>query len=952
MRQSHDMISLPVDPSEMSKAHKKLPILRFRRRLPTTLYAVAIVMSLGSGCKDRATDAELVAAAKVSIEKRDSASAIVRLKTVLQHNPQLGEARFLLGKALLGVGDAASALVELQKALDLHHDANLVVPELARAMLQAGQVKEVIQRYKSLQLTDQTARVDVATTLAAAYAGRSELELSLEAVNQALGADPRFRPALLLKARLAGLHRDYAQAQGLVDQVLQGDPANAEAWTLKGTLVLFSTGDEGAAMVHFRKAIESDPKYLPAQANVMSYLLLRRDLPGFEAQLTKLRQVLPNHPQTRLYGAQLLYLKGDVPQAREAVQQLLRVDPKNASTLQLAGAIELQDRKLLPAEGYLTKALQIAPNTPVAQRLLAETHIRAGRADKALATLAPLLSDPGPDSSTLALAGEAHLLNGAVKLADEFFARAAQLNPTDLGIRTRVALGRLAKGEDDGAIAELASIASQDPSGAADQRFISVLLGRQRLEPALVAIAALEKKLPTNPLGATIRGRVALQVKNYLGARAGFERALTLSAQYFPAVEGLARVDVAEGKPQEAQKRYEAFLKSQPRNDQALLALAEIKEKAGAPRQAVVDLINQAVSANPASAQPRVLLINYFLGRREYTKALDEVQSALSSLPEDPRLLVLLGQTRFRMGDTAQALGAYQRLVAAHPRADESYLRLADAQLAAKRAREAEQTLLNLLEMNNRSLDGQTALIAIRSAQGRFDEALRVAKSVQTQRPEQGVGWLVEGDLQMIRKDRPAAIKAYRESLKRSRTAPVAIKLHAALAASGQASEAETFAQKWQVEFPRDAVFRFYLAEIAMNATNYAVAERRFRDVLAITPDDARALNNLACMLLKQAKPGALQAAESANRIQPESPAIIDTLAMALADDRQFSRALKLQRKLVEDLPRAPSLRLNLARIYFQSGDKTAARKELELLKALGSKFDEQPEVTRLLSLL
>jgi len=50
--------------------------------------------------------------------------------------------------------------------------------------------------------------------------------------------------------------------------------------------------------------------------------------------------------------------------------------------------------------------------------------------------------------------------------------------------------------------------------------------------------------------------------------------------------------------------------------------------------------------------------------------------------------------------------------------------------------------------------------------------------------------------------------------------------------------------------------------------------------------------------------------------------------------------------------PQNNGLRLTLARIYLESGDKANARTELETLAKLGDKFGAQDEVSKLLATL
>jgi Flp pilus assembly protein TadD len=86
--------------------------------------------------------------------------------------------------------------------------------------------------------------------------------------------------------------------------------------------------------------------------------------------------------------------------------------------------------------------------------------------------------------------------------------------------------------------------------------------------------------------------------------------------------------------------------------------------------------------------------------------------------------------------------------------------------------------------------------------------------------------------------------------------------------------------------------------------------------------------------------------------LMPNQPAMIDTLAMAMAAERQLDGALTLQKQAVELAPDDNGLRLNLARIALQAGDKALARKELERLQALGPTLPYRSEVATLIKAL
>ncbi len=124
-----------------------------------------------AGCGGK-SETQLVASAKSHLESKDVKAATIELKAALQKNPNSVEARYLLGKTLLDAGDAQSAVVELNKARDLHQDDNLVLPALAKAQLATGQAKNVSDSYAGVTLSDPKAAAELKALVAAAYAAQ------------------------------------------------------------------------------------------------------------------------------------------------------------------------------------------------------------------------------------------------------------------------------------------------------------------------------------------------------------------------------------------------------------------------------------------------------------------------------------------------------------------------------------------------------------------------------------------------------------------------------------------------------------------------------------------------------------------------------------------------------------------------------------------------------------
>ncbi|MEQ8206018.1 MAG: tetratricopeptide repeat protein, partial [Woeseia sp.] len=91
-----------------------------------------------SGCGEGKTADDLIARAHRALEERQFDTALIELKNALQKDPTNAEARFLLGKSHLELGDAAAARVATEKAITLGLRKESAYVQLARAELLGG----------------------------------------------------------------------------------------------------------------------------------------------------------------------------------------------------------------------------------------------------------------------------------------------------------------------------------------------------------------------------------------------------------------------------------------------------------------------------------------------------------------------------------------------------------------------------------------------------------------------------------------------------------------------------------------------------------------------------------------------------------------------------------------------------------------------------------------------
>ena len=916
-----------------------------------TLSALALTsLVLLAACGGSTSEKDLLASATTFLGQNDPKAAAIQLKNALQINPESPTARYLLGKALLASGDPVGAEVELLRARQLKHPDAEVLPELARAQLALGHFKALTDDMTAVNFDGDAPMADLQTSLAAGYIMQGARDRAQTAIDRALQLSPKFVPALITRARLKVAGGDVDGALQGLQEVIALAPGNVSAWLLRADLLLKGKGDLEGAATAYNGALRIKPDLPQAHSALIQMQFQKRDVPAATAQYEAMKKALPKHPDTLLFEAQIALAKKDFNGARELLKNALLKTPDHPRMLFTAGAVELQLGAISQAEAYLARAVQLAPGDAGVRRMLARTQLRAGQPGKAMATLKPILESPGVDADSLTMAGEAQLGNGDAKSSEAYFNHAIRVRPSDSRARTALALAQVARGNPDGGLTELRQIAAADPGVSADLALISTLLRQGDFDRALAAIDGLEKKQPQLALANNLRGQVLLRRKDPAGARKSFEAALAKQPTLFSAVASLAALDLVEKKPAQAQARFDDLLKADPKNSQALLALAELKARTGGTPAEVLAQLNLAVTTNPDDAYSRLALIDQHLSQKNFKAALVAAQGAVAALPEDFDLLGKLGQVLLANGDTNQAQTTFQKMISIQPRSIAGLLGLADAQLAAKDDDGAARTVKKALDLAPDSLPVQRAFIMLAARQKRYDEALPVARRMQTGRSNDALGWLLEGEVALAQQKWDAAATAFRAATGKANPGQSPGRLHFALLSAKKQADASRMADGWLKDHPKDLAFMQYLGDSALNNGDYPLAEKRYRDMLVVQAEQPVALNNIAWLLMQQGKPGALGFAERAVKAAPEQAPLIDTLAQALAEEKRWPEAIDQQQMALALAPEANAFRLNLAKYLLQSGDKVGALAELQILAKKGKAVREQAEVQALIA--
>lgn len=869
-------------------------------------------------------------------------AALVLLKQHLADDANSAEGRFLLGQALLRNRDPRAAEVELRKARELGLPVVRLAPVLADALLGQGQPGKLLTEFESVKLDDVTAQAELQAAVAEAYLAKDQRDLAKVAAEKALAAGTGSVRASLVLVRLSALTGDVPAALARLDTMLAKSGANADVWLAKGDVLQYGAKDREAAIKAYSKAVELRPDQVAALVALVRINLERSDVAAAKESLNKLKAVAPNFLQTRFFDAQLAYLAGDLARARSVLQGLLQMVPDDVQLLTFSGAVALGAKELVLGETHLGRAVQMTPSAALPRKLLAQTRLLMGRTGAAISDLQPLLTVDQPDSTVLSLAAQAHLQQGDFKQADALYQRALAVNPHDVGLRTAVAVAQLSRGREADGIAELQAITRDDPGDTAALALISAHMRRGDVAAALQQVDLLIAKTPKNAAHLNLRGHILLAQGKTDAAKSSFEQASAVDPSFFPAVQSLALMDARARNMPGVTSRLEAFVKQFPRHSDARMALAEAMIQQKRPKDEVAKLLDDIIRTDGTYVPARVKLIQLHLAANAPKQAVSVAQAAVLANADRPELLSLLAQAQLAAGEPQQSQTTLNKAVAIAPQQLDLLMQLADVQIATNNLGGATGTLRRALDLAPDSPEIRRRLMALAIANKEPDKAASFARDLQRRRPTAASGYLLEAELAVDRKDWAAAAVALRKGLAANAepSAQIAAKLFVALQQSGRPAEAEALATDRLRREPVDVQFALRLGELLMLRGDMAGAERFFGKAVTVRPEDASVQNNMAWVLMKQGRPGALAHAAKAVELSKSAAPMLDTYALVLAAEGQLPKAIEVSNQAVGKSPDNPSLRLTLTRLLVQAKKWDLAKEQIDKLRTVKAPFE------------
>jgi len=586
---------------------------------------------------------------------------------VLAKEPGNIDAHILKANSLAALENLPASLREMQKAIELAPDRPRSYVNLAFLQAGAKQSQEAEASFKkALQLDPRGLESSLA--LGNFYLQAQRFDEAESEFKRAVSIAPAKPVARIALARQYMIRAQRPQAEQVLRDAKAALPNDPEAYRLLGDLY-FSLGELDNAAAEFGSLLAAHPEDLKVRKNYIQLLILLNRLD----EATKLNdQLLKDNPKDvegLIHKGQMLNRQNRPRDSVDVLAQALKSEPQNAVAQFHLGVAYSILGNLAQAETAWREAARLRPNMPAAQQALAGVAIRKGDHDLLMQTAESLIAAEPKSPGGYIFRAAAVLGRGGNPAAVETdLKKAIEVAPQNPVGYSRLAAWRVLQKKWGEAEKLYEQSLDRDPNfGEAIQGLIIVYAQQKRIPAALERVRAQMAKVPTSGGLSFLLAQLQIYQKDFEGAEASLEKALSLNPNYFEALAYLGQVQATRGTLERAAASYQKMIQQYPQDVRGYILLGSVEEKRGnLPR--AEEQYTKALQIQPENALAANNLAFLMIERGGNADlALTHAQTARKGLPESPNIADTLAWIYYKRGLYGLAVDLLQEAVKKAP---------------------------------------------------------------------------------------------------------------------------------------------------------------------------------------------------------------------------------------------------------------------------------------------
>ena len=853
----------------------------------------------------------------------DYRAAMIELKNALQEEPENVDARLMLSRVSLQLGDLEAAHKELERAVEAGATPDRV-GVLRYDLLVARREFDDIMTFLAADTT-----IDPADRLyytAVAELGDGNVGAAREAADALVSHDPEDPRGHIQMAEVYAAERQLDSALAAIRKALELDPDNRIAQWTEGRLLVVAGRWEDAEQPLLEATADGDDALdamtlAAALAALTEAHLGQRDIAAATQTVERLARIAPGAPGTRLLTARLA-LENDRPgDAVGELQPVVQALPDYMPAQIVYGAALIAQGSLAQAEAHLERVLTRNPESADARRMLGEVQLRQGRADEAVNVLLPLAGGDS-DTRTDLLMGQALMRSGSRDEAIELLERGAASQPDNATLQSELAAAYIEIGRVDDAIKLLERL----PQGSADGRRDSLLVLAYATQGKGRGRAEVEKLAEEHPQDARILnlvGSYMLRNGDTQAARQYLEKAAEVAPNDAASWLALSNLEYRTGHRDAARTALKRAQAVDAGNEAAALGLARIELDENS-RTAAIEILDRAVAQNSEAIRARLVLAQLQLQGDNAARARELFDEAIAASEDRTSTLIAIAGVQLRSERAADAVETLKPVVASEPKNPEALYALGLAQAATQDPAAARRSFESALAERPKWIQPAMVLVMMDMQAGRGEDALGRARKTRAADPDNVTAIALEADVLANLKRTDEALKAYADAQAAAPTRQVAERMLQLRASRGDRSPEQPLVD-YIAQRPDDLLARRKLAEHYQTEGEKPAAIAQYEKLVEMAPNDAASTNNLAWLYYEVGDERAEATARRASEISPANGAITDTLGWILVEKGEVDEGTELLRRAAKQAQNLPDVRYHLAAALARGGNREEA---------------------------
>ena len=923
-------------------------------RITTLIVTLLISVSLSSCDALFGVDEEqAMADAKQYVAEKKLNAAVVELKNLLQSNPANAEARYLLSRLSLQLGDLESAEKEIRRAIEAGWDEGLSTAHRAEILLRMGNFEELLAEAFATDAYTAEVRADIYGLRAAAHISEQRNSAALTELERGEQIEAGSSWILHSRVRMLMLDEAWDQALARLAEAREMHPENQDFLLLEAT-IHERKGDREAVIAALQKALELDPPKIMTVRGRNAALSLVQNLISTgdtEQAATVLKKVLRNFsrdPVANYYGGLLAYEREEFDTVIEHITRVLAAVSDHRESLLLLGNTYFRTGDFEQAAYHLERATVVAPDNMSAQALLGQTYMAMGEyssADERLTLVSRKVKD---DPGISALIGISRMRGGDSRSGITELERANDMNPGNDSIREELARAYIMSGEADRAINKLKEDTRLETSAGNRSKALLLLANLQTgdYETAMQQARELSEELPELALPHNLLGTAHEAGGNFVAARESYERAKSLDDTDSLSTLNLARLDLVEGKVESAEQRFSSLLETYPDNPSAQIGLARIDLIRGDASSAISRL-QRVTKTDESNVESRTMLATVFIRGRDPARAIEYADEAYRLNQRDVQILAVR-TAAYVNAEHERAGDVMQEMLESAPDLPFSHYYHARYKLSQGDRAGSRVALEKALKLEPEYHDALLAMANMERLDGDLDGALSYAYLLQEKHPQRTSGYLLEANVQLEKREAEAALAVLKKAEPLAVTGDVAIKLNEVYQSLGDQQAGIAVLEDWIEKNPEDLQARFSLAVSLMVMPDYPAAIEAYEAILDIQPNLPVVMNDLAWLYNETGRTGGVEMARRAHQMVPENAAIQDTYGWLLIQTGRIENGLVMLEAAARKAPQQRDIQFHYAYALDKDGQKDKAREILDRILADGRPFTERKQAQQL----